>query len=363
MRNTRNTMQRAIRWLLLTSTILAGCAVPAAPGMTLTLVPPAPVTSSPLPTPTLDQKLNAMIVETSGLVTNVHDPTMIEADGGYYLVSTGPGIPIRCSKDMQVWDLCGRVFNENPNWMFKSIIGVKDLWAPDIVFYNGQFYLFYTASTFGSNRSAIGLATNTTLDPLSPDYAWVDQGEVISSQKTDNYNAIDPNLTFDQSGQPWLVFGSFWSGIKMVRVDPATLKPVANEKLIDLASNPGTDAVEGAFIIRRGDFFYLFVSHDFCCKGVMSTYNIRVGRSREIQGPYLDREGKPLTRGGGTLVYKGSDRWRGPGHNSIFIMGETYYMVYHAYDAKAGGIPTLRIEALEWDLDGWPQSPSALLGQ
>lgn len=185
---------------------------------------------------------------------------MIEAGGGYYLVSTGPGIPIHCSKDMQVWDMCGRVFNENPNWVVKAIVGVK-------------------------------------------------------------------------------------------------------EKLIDLASNPGTDAVERAFIIRRGDFFYLFVSHDFCCKGVMSTYNIRVGRSKAIQRPYLDREGKPLTRGGGTLGYKGSDRWRGPGHNSIFIKGETYYMVYHAYDAKAGGIPSLRIEALVWEPDGWPQSPSALLGQ
>ena len=240
------------------------------------------------------------------MVTNVHDPTMIKAGGMYYLVSTGPGIPIRCSKDMKVWEICGRVFSANPDWVVKAIEGVKDLWAPEIVFHDGKFYLFYSASTFGSNRSAIGLVTNTTLDPKSPDYAWVDQGEVISSQKSDNYNAIDPNLAFDKDGQPWLVFGSFWSGIKMVKVDPVTFKPAAGEKLISLAAKPGPDAIEGAYITRRGDFYYLFVSHDFCCKGVKSTYNIRVGRSKEITGPYLDRDGKPLTNDGGTLVYKGS---------------------------------------------------------
>ena len=353
----------AIRWLLLSSMILAGCAAPGRLEPTFTLSPPVPATALPLPTPTLDQKLNAMILETSGSVIYVHDPTMIETGGEYTLVSTGRGIQIRCSKDMLVWELCGQVFNENPDWVVEAIVGVKDLWAPDIIFYNRQFYLFYSASTFGSNRSAIGLATNTTLDPQSPDYAWEDQGEVIASQRTNNYNAIDPNLTFDKDGQPWLVFGSFWSGIKMIKVDPSTLKPAAGEKLISLAAKPGTDAIEGAFITRRGNYYYLFVSHDYCCKGVMSTYNIRVGRSVEIQGPYLDQEGKPLTEGGGTLVYKGSERWRGPGHNSIFIKGETFYMVYHAYDAKAGGIPTLRIEALMWDEDGWPQSPSALLGQ
>ena len=139
MENTRFTLQYSICWLLLALIILAGCAPP---DPTLTLVPPELVTSSPLLTPTPDQKLSAMVLETSGLVTNVHDPTMIGAGGGYYLVSTGPGIPIRCSKDMQVWDMCGRVFNENPDWVVKAIVGVKDLWAPDIVFYNGQFYLF-----------------------------------------------------------------------------------------------------------------------------------------------------------------------------------------------------------------------------
>lgn len=362
----RSAMLNIAIWLVLVSVLLAGCTAPAAPTLAPafpTATPAASVTPVLQLTATLDKELSVMIVDPTGLVTNVHDPTMIKTGGMYYLVSTGPGIPIHCSKDMKVWDSCGRVFSANPDWVVKAIEGVKDLWAPEIVFNDGRFYLFYAASTFGSNHSAIGLVTNATLDPKSPEYAWVDQGEVISSQKSDNYNAIDPNLAFDKDGQPWLLFGSFWSGIKMVKVDPVTFKPTTGEKLISLAANPNTDAIEGAFVTRRGDFYYLFVSHDFCCKGVMSSYNIRVGRSKDITGPYLDRDSKPLTEGGGTLVYKGSNRWRGPGHNSIYIEGDTYYMVYHSYDANANGVPTLRIEALEWDPDSWPQSPSALTGQ
>jgi arabinan endo-1,5-alpha-L-arabinosidase len=354
-------MLYVVFWLVLVSAFLAGCTAPviSTPVPTITLA--ASATTTPQPTATPDKEISAMVVDPTGYVTNVHDPTMIKAGDMYYLVSTGPGIPIRCSKDMKVWDSCGRVFETNPDWVVKAIEGVKDLWAPDIVFREGKYYLYYSASTFGSNRSAIGLVTNTTLDPKSPTYAWVDQGEVISSQKSDNYNAIDPNLAFDKDGQPWLVFGSFWSGIKMVKVDPTILKPAAGEVLISLASRPSPDAIEGAYITRRRDFYYLFVSHDFCCRGVQSTYNIKVGRAQAITGPYLDRDGRPLTQDGGTPVYKGSTRWRGPGHNSIYVEGDTYYMVYHAYDANAGGIPTLRVEALRWDSDGWPQSPSVLL--
>lgn len=343
-------------WLSLTLALLSGCAAPAAPTPLATSGPAASPTPQSSATP--DPELSAMILNLSGSITNVHDPTMIKADGVYYLVSTGPGIPIRCSKDMRSWAVCGRVFDANPEWVTTAIVGVKDLWAPDIVFHNGTYSLFYAASTFGSNRSAIGLATNVTLDPNDPDYAWVDQGEVFSSQKTDPYNALDPNLVFDQSGQPWLVFGSFWSGIKMVQVDPVTFKPAAGAELIGLAAKPGSDAIEGAYITWRDGFYYLFVSHDFCCRGVNSTYNIRVGRSKEITGPYLDRDEQPLTRGGGTVVYRGSERWRGPGHNSIFIEGDTYYLVYHAYDGSAAGVPTLRVEALKWDSAGWPHSPS-----
>src|SRR6266852_6146738 len=164
--------------------MLASCS-PRAPAPTPTSpVPNQTQTAEPTIAPTSDPELSALIVETSGFNTNVHDPTMIKEGSTYYLVSTGLGIPIRCSKDMKVWDSCGRVFGANPVWVVKAIEGVRDLWAPDIVFHHGKYYLYYAASTFGSNRSAIGLAINTTLDSKSSVYASMDQGEVISSQKS-----------------------------------------------------------------------------------------------------------------------------------------------------------------------------------
>lgn len=282
----------------------------------------------------------------------------------FYLFTTGAGITVRCSDDMLAWLPCGKVFDTLPAWVKTAVPGVRDLWAPDISFHDGRFSLYYAASTFGSNHSAIGLATNVTLDPASPKYAWVDQGEVIASLSIDDHNAIDPNLFIDREGQAWLSFGSFWTGIKLVKLDRATGKPSADAPLISVADNAPQpqDAIEAPFITQRGDFYYLFVSHDFCCRGIDSTYNIRVGRSRDIAGPYLDRDGKPMIGGGGTLVYGGSDRWRGPGHNAIYVESDTYFLIYHAYDKLAVGAPTLRIEKLIWDKDGWPMSPSALAG-
>ncbi|MBN1312701.1 MAG: arabinan endo-1,5-alpha-L-arabinosidase [Anaerolineae bacterium] len=317
-----------------------------------------------VPTLTTDvAETNAMILEPVGDVTHVHDPVMIKDGDMYYLFSTGLGISVRRSTDMLTWESCGRVFRTYPSWLLETVPDVRELWAPDIIFHNGKYYLFYTASSFGVNHSAIGLATNITLDQESPGYEWVDQGVVIASQKSDNYNAIDPNLAFDENGQPWLAFGSFWSGIKLIEIDPQTFKPTPDAELIAIAARPDNTAIEGAFITHRGDYYYLFVSHDFCCRGINSNYKIMVGRSKNITGPYVDSGGRPMMEGGGNQVYAGSDRWRGPGHNSIFIEDDTYWMVYHSYDAEAEGIPTLHIEALKWDSYRWPLSPSAQLGK
>lgn len=97
-----------------------------------------------------------------------------------------------------------------------------DIWAPDISFFNNKWHLYYAVSSFGSQESAIGLATNTTLDPKTPDYQWVDQGEVLRSHAGDPWNAIDPNLVLDENGEPWLAWGSFWQGIWMRKIDRAT---------------------------------------------------------------------------------------------------------------------------------------------
>lgn len=298
-------------------------------------------------------------IEPVGDVRNVHDPTVIKEGATYYLFSTRAGIAIRCSADLVRWRLCGDVFGHLPGWAVEDVKGLRGLWAPDVSYFNGRFHLYYSASTFGSNRSSIGLVTNRTLDPASDKYRWEDQGKVISSTAADDWNAIDPNLVLDEEGRPWLSFGSFWSGIKMRRIDAATGKLSAEDQtLYSLAGRPRTKeqpgAIEAPLIIRRNGYYYIFASFDFCCRGVNSTYNIRVGRSRKVTGPYVDRSGRPMMEDGGTLLLASEGRWRGPGHCAILQEKGTDLLVYHAYDAEWRGTPTLRITLLAWDAEGWP---------
>jgi len=259
------------------------------------------------------------------------------------------------SEDGLYWENKGPVLKPQPEW-HKELVPFNngDLWAPDIFYYKEKYYLYYSVSSFGSNTSAIGLATNVTLDKEDPDYAWVDEGVVISSTHTDNYNTIDPNVVQDREGDLWLSFGSFWSGIKLVQLDPETMKPAEDATLRSIAAKPGNTAIEAPFIIERDGYYYLFVSHDYCCRGADSTYRIVVGRSEEITGPYVDKDGKTMIAGGGTLIDKGDERWKGPGHNAVYQQGHSAILVNHAYDAKNFGLPTLQIRPLYWDADGWP---------
>ena len=290
-----------------------------------------------------------------GDVRRVHDPHIIKEAGSYYIFCTGRGIPIRQSSDLLNWKIVGKVFDKLPEWTKQEIPGAVFPWAPDILFFHGKYHLYYSISTFGSNRSCIGLATNATLDPQGKDYKWVDQGKVIESIKTDDWNAIDANPVMDEQKNVWLCFGSFWGGIKLRRLDISTGKTSADDtNLYSLASRPEPRAIEGAYIFRKGDYYYLFVSFDFCCKGVKSDYNIRVGRSKEITGPYVDKSGKPMLEGGGTLILEGAGRYIGPGHNSILHDGDKDYLVYHFYDGENRGVPTLQIRPLTWTEDGWP---------
>lgn len=294
-----------------------------------------------------------------GDVRGVHDPTIVKEGGVYYLFSTRAGIALRCSEDLVRWRLCGDVFPHLPGWAVEAVPGLRGIWAPDVEFFNGKFHLYYSASTFGSNRSSIGLVTIESLDPSSSKHRWKDEGKVIASTPSDDWNAIDPNVVIDDEGTPWLAFGSFWSGIKMRRLDPATGKlDPADETLYALAERPRSKvepgAVEAPFVFRKNGYYYLFVSFDHCCRGRESTYNIRVGRARKVTGPYLDRDGKDMRAGGGTLVVVGTARWRGPGHGDVLSEGGRDMLVYHAYDAEHRGEPTLRIDPLVWDRAGWP---------
>jgi arabinan endo-1,5-alpha-L-arabinosidase len=297
-----------------------------------------------------------------GAVRKVHDPSIIKEGDTYYLFSTGTmsidHIPIRCSKDLRKWVHCGDVFSAKPEWALREVSGLKNLWAPDISYFNGKYHLYYAVSTFGSNHSAIGLATNRTLDRASPQYGWQDEGKIIHSRHSDDWNAIDPNIILDHDGQPWLAFGSGWDGIKLRRIDVRTGRFSTDDKqLYSLAARlPGPEGrpVEGPFIIRRGAFYYLFVSFDRCCKGAKSTYKIMVGRSLNVTGPYTDREHTRMLYGGGTLLVASAGRWRGPGGNAVLQEEGGDKIIYHAYDAEEAGVPYLRIGSLVWDADGWP---------
>lgn len=300
-----------------------------------------------------------MPLELTGTRRPVHDPVIIKEGDTYYVFCTGDGIPIRKSTDLVEWKFAfpAKVFAQPvTEWAREIIVGATNIWAPDISYYNDKYHLYYSVSTFGSNRSLIGLATNKTLDSESDDYQWVDEGIVIESHSSDSHNCIDPNLIVDADGGAWLAFGSFWTGLKMRRLDAATGKlSTEDETLYPLAQRTvNSGAVEAPFIIHKGDFYYLFASFDFCCRGKDSTYYVVVGRSESVTGPYIDRDGVEMLDGGGTQITFPTDRWRGPGHNAILQENGVDYIVYHAYDTENMDVPTLRIDPLVWDADGWP---------
>ncbi len=277
------------------------------------------------------------------------------------MFSTGDGISIHTSKDRTHWTRAGQVFRTPPAWTSEAIPGAGNhFWAPDVSFFRGEWHLYYSVSTFGKNRSAIGLATNRTLDAAHPEYGWKDRGLVVETKPGDNWNAIDPNLFEDKEHRFWLVFGSFWGGIKLTELSPQTGKPLQPAAPpFSLAVRSHTPDIRGAieapFLFRHGDWYYLFVSFDFCCRGVNSTYNIRVGRSRTVTGNFVDKDGTPMTEGGGTPVVAGAGRWHGTGHNSVLHDDHSDWIVYHAYDAEDKGTAKLRVEKLTWDKGGWPR--------
>jgi arabinan endo-1,5-alpha-L-arabinosidase len=277
----------------------------------------------------------------------VHDPTIIQEGANWHVFSTGPGIQaLRSTNGGTHWVRQPQVFPAPLSWWAASVPAHRgnDVWAPDVHVFNGRVWLYYSISTFGSNTSAIGLASKAS---LSASGGWRDDGLVVRSTSSNNYNAIDPNLTIDAAGQPWLAFGSFWTGIKLTRIDPATMKPTG--ALFSLASRSG--GIEAPLIVYRSPHYHLFVSIDRCCNGVNSTYKITYGRSTSITGPYVDKNGTPMLNGGGTLLESSGTRWRGPGGQDLH---GTSVLARHAYDATANGAPKLLVNDLFWDSAGWP---------
>ncbi len=302
--------------------------------------------------------LLACIGATEGVSTparHIHDPVIIRDGRWYYLFSTGPGIFVHRSTDLVHWHPLGKVFSKNiPTWAPRIVPGSKGVWAPSITYGNGQYRLYYAVSTFGSNRSAIGLITTPTLNPASAKFHWKDQGIVVRSHRTGDFNAIDPYPFTSPKDKQVLVFGSFWSGIKMVALDERTGLVQRDARLQSLAFRPVSNAIEAPCLYFHAGWYYLFLSFDYCCRGVHSTYNIRVGRSRQLQGPYFDASGKSLMEGGGTPLLATRGNFIGPGHCSVLETRRQPFLVYHYYDGADHGIPTLQLRPLRFSAAGWP---------
>jgi len=304
---------------------------------------------------------------------SIHDPVLAREGDNYYLFSTGPGITIYRSSDLVNWQRSGRAFPGEPDWAKTAAPGFNGhLWAPDVIERDGRYYLYYSVSAFGKNTSAIGVTINETLDPDSPDYAWKDQGIVVQSVPgRDNWNAIDPNLILDEQGNPWMAFGSFWDGLKLVRLDDTWTRPAEPQEWHAIArgerpamipdAEPGAAELEAPFIFKKHGYYYQFISRGLCCRGDDSTYRLAVGRAKEVTGPYLDKQGRDMTAGGGTPLIAGNERWPGLGHNSAYTFDGKDYLVMHAYESADNGLQKLKILDLAWDGDLWPVVDAAQL--
>ena len=300
-----------------------------------------------------------------GDTSPVRDPSIVREGATYYLFASDPAqpdaggyLPIRCSSDTITWSACGHVFPKLPTWVSQTVPGAYNLWAPDISYFNHSYHLYYAASTFYSQVSAIGLATTPTLDPTSPNYKWADQGIVINSTLGDDFNAIDPNIFIEDDGSVWLTYGSFWTGIKQRSIEPVTGMLSADSTVYSLARRPLLDhAVEGASLVHHGSYYYLFISTGHCCEAnyLDDDYEEAVGRSTSLHGPFLDTTGVDLEAGGGTVLLQENAMWNAPGGGTAYLDATTgeSLLVFHAL--KMGPDPTgyLWVKQLTWTND-WP---------
>jgi len=280
----------------------------------------------------------------------VHDPsTIVEEGGDAWCFSTGMGVSLLKRDEDGRWRRAGSVFERGatPEWHRKEVPENRGhLWAPDVIRVGERWWVYYSVSSFGKNHSAIGLASTESLE--KPD--WKDEGLVIRSRRGDRFNAIDPAVIRDGE-RLWMSFGSFWDGIMLVELDPETgLLKEPDARPRQLANYP---EIEAPFIHKEGEWYYLFVNWGKCCRGVNSTYEIRVGRSKDIEGPYVDRNGDALRQGAGTPVLATEGRYIGPGHASIFAKNGKQWLVHHFYDRERRGRSELRMVELRWK-DGWP---------
>lgn len=295
-----------------------------------------------------------------GIVTR--DPSsIVKCNNDYWVFYTGRGVPSYHSTDLVKWERGPAVFKTAPEWIAKTVPENRDMsyWAPDIIKVGNRYLLYYSVSSMGKMTSAIGLATNPTLDPSDPSYKWTDEGMVVRTQENqqgDAYNAIDPAVFQDRDGSLWMAFGSHWTGLKLIQLDPRTGKRLSpDSKMTSLAYN---ESIEAAYLCRNEDYYYLFLNWGTCCQGPKSTYNIRIGRSKTITGPYLDKAGVDLMhRGGSVFLATTNGPLIGPGHaGTLNAEGKTWFTSDFEGALRMDGKATLAIMPLRWNPDSWPEA-------
>lgn len=299
----------------------------------------------------------------------VHDPVMAYEDSTYHLYCTGIGIQHLTSKDRKMWTMApSPVMTVMPQWTQDSVPGFKShVWAPDIIRWHNRWWMAYSCSTFGKNGSAIGLLSTPSLSaPI-----WNDEGCIVCSrERRDQWNAIDPSFVVDDNDQPWMTWGSFWDGIQLIRLDtamhvakgeqPRTIARRYAPNAKNQPANPtskyaGTNAIEAPFIFKHGGWYYLFVSWDYCCRGAQSNYRVAVGRSKTVDGPYVDRNGVDMREGGGTLIFEGDKKqFEAAGHCAVYHFGDEDIFICHGYSIEHKGASILIQRPIRWTADGWP---------
>ena len=260
-------------------------------------------------------------------------------------------LPIIKSPDLISWSAVGAALTEKPTWKEKG-----GLWAPDINFFNNQYYLFYSFSEWGDRNPGIGLAIAE--HPAGP---FIDQGKLFDSKEIEVPNSIDP-VFVQFENKNLLIWGSFDNsekqGIHGIELNKSATAIADGADKFKIAAGDW----EASILHFRHGYYYFFGSKGSCCEGANSKYHMLVARSKDIKGPYLDREGKSiLERGNGTLILNGNDEIVGPGHMSKIITDKKGkdWILLHAMEKENATLPNgtnrraLYLEQLKWK-DGWP---------
>ncbi len=283
------------------------------------------------------------------------DPSIIRAeDGTFYAYGTEDAwehsvdfryVPIVKSDDLVNWEYVGDAFESKPDWK-----GSGYIWAPDIQYFNDAYHLYYSLSVWGDPNPGIGVATSE-----NPEGPFEDQGKLFTSDEIDVGNSIDPYVHIEDDGTKWMFWGSF-QGIYAIQLDESGMNTVGEKTQI------AGSAFEATYIVEHDGYYYLFASTGSCCSGASSTYQIKVARSANLLGPYLDRTGKNITGSSGSLVMGDGEQFVGNGHNAV-IQDDAgdHWIVYHGIDKSDPYLPNgatkrpLMIDKIIWDSNGWPQ--------